>query len=399
MKRFLFVRHGNYPNDIRAKKQVHALIDSGFEVDVICLRKKGQSRTENINNVNVLRLPLQHKRASFLRYVLEYSIGFVMFFTLISFKYLLKKYDFIIVHTLPDYLTFSTILPKMLGTKIVTDFHEPTPELIMTKYSLTKNHILVKSAVFIEQLVIRYSDFSITVTNALRQRYIDSGANPDKVHVISNVIDDADIKKSTTIGKVEKLNYTFRIIMHGAIEERYGHETVIRAVNELKEKFPQLKFIITGDGTHKIKLQKLVAELDCQKNVDFLGYLTFDELIKNLVQSNVGIVSMFKTPYSMLIDTNKMYEFLELGLPVILPKLPPLEENFNNSEVMFFEPGNYTMLAEQIELLIQNPLIAKQLVENASKKYQSLKWSLVKKTFLNLFNNPENLSLNNTNLK
>lgn len=386
MKKFLFIRHGYFPSDPRVKKQVRALIEIGHSVDVICLGKKGEKFNEIVENAKVLRLPLQHRRASLLWYFIEYTIGFLLFFLVISIRSLYKKYDYIIVHTLPDYLTFTTILPKLLGVKIVTDFHEPTAELIMTKYNIGKGHLFVKAALILEQLVIKYSAFSITVTKALRQRYISSGANPDKVFVTSNAIDESDFKfesASITRNKSDK----FRIITHGSIEERYGHEVVIRAVNALKDRFPGLTFIIAGDGSHSEELKELVRTLGCEENVEFLGYLPFNKLLENLVNSDIGIISMYKTPYSVLIDTNKMYEYFDLGLPVILPKLAPLQENFNESEVIFFEPGDYQDLSFKLEDVMQTRINLADLSSNANLKYDKLKWNIVKHSFTNLFIN------------
>ncbi len=385
MKKVLFIRHGYYPADPRLKKQVRAMAENNFDIEVICLKGKGQPSSETLDNAKILRLPLHHKRASLIHYIYEYSISFVFFFTTISYKSLFKHYDYIIIHTLPDYLSLTAILPKILGSKIITDFHEPTPELIMTKYGLTSKHLLVKFAKFFEQFIIRFSDFSITVTKALRKRYIESGADPKKVFVVSNAIDETDFNIDISTFIRNKKVSDFLLVTHGTIEERYGHEIVIRAVNKLKTKYPDLKFIITGDGSYTPKLKKLVQELNCKNNVKFLGYLPFDQLLETLANSDAGIISMYSTPYSELIDTNKMYEYFNLDLPVLVPKLNPITETFNTSEVIFFEPGNSDDLALKIEELILNPGAKISLIKNARLKYDKLKWDVEKKSFLKLF--------------
>jgi glycosyltransferase involved in cell wall biosynthesis len=255
----------------------------------------------------------------------------------------------------------------------------------MTKYGLTSKHLLVKFAKFFEQFIIRFSDFSLTVTKALRKRYIESGADPKKVFVVSNAIDETDFNIDISTFIRDKKVSDFLLVTHGTIEERYGHEIVIRAVNKLKTKYPDLKFIITGDGSYTPKLKKLVKELDCKNNVKFLGYLPFDQLLETLANSDAGIISMYSTPYSELIDTNKMYEYFNLDLPVLVPKLNPITETFNTSEVIFFEPGEPDDLALKIEELILNPGDKISLIKNARLKYDKLKWDVEKKSFLKLF--------------
>lgn len=384
MKKFLFVRHGYFPDDPRLKKQVRALTEYNCKVDVLCLKKQSEKFFEKTGNETVIRIPLSRKRSFLFWYFIEYTISFIAFFLIINFLSIKEKYNFIIVHTLPDYLTFVTILPKILGIKVVTDFHEPTPELLMTKYNYSEKHLLVRLAYFIEQSVIKYSDFSITVTKALRERFISKGADPEKVFVISNAIDESDFKKYD-IAKKEKYDNEFRIVTHGSIEERYGHEVVIRAIKLLRNDYPGIKYIITGDGTYTEELVRLTKQLNLNGNIEFKGYLPFNQLLEVLSTSDAGIIPMYSTPYSELIDTNKMYEFFEIGIPVIVSRLKPIEENFNESEVVFFKPGDSLELSKKIKDLLLNKKGLSVFVENAKLKYITLRWAEEKKKLLNYF--------------
>ena len=384
MNRVLFVRHGYFPGDTRLFKQVKVLLENNFAVDIICLRFRNEKIFEKNENLSVVRIPFQHRRGTFGRYIFEYSISFLIFFSFISLKAFLKKYHFVVVHTLPDYLTYSTIFAKLFGSRIYTDFHEPTPELIKTKWNLSDRHILVRFSKIIEQKIIKYSELSITVTNALKNRFIERGAEPDKVFVITNVIDESAFQFSDNLVH-NPVNNCFTLVCHGSIEERYGHETVIRAINELRKEFPDIKFLVPGEGSYLKPLLELTEKLDCEKNIKFLGHLPFEKLLEVLVNANAGIISMYRTPYSELIDTNKMYEYIQLKLPVIVSKLSPIIENFTSEEVVFFEPGDHMDLAVTIEKLILNPERKKNYIRNASLKYENIKWSVVKKSFVQMF--------------
>lgn len=385
MKKILFVRNGYYPEDPRLKKQVLALLEEGHIVEIICLRRKGQEYYENKGKLKIFRLPLTRNRSNLKRYFFEYSISFLVFSLFITFRYPFKRYNYIVVHTLPDFLSFSAIIPKIFGAKIITDFHEPTPELLLTKFKLDKSNFLVKLAIFSEQLVISFSDLNITVTEALRNRYIERGANPDKLVVISNAVDTSAIKEINDKIKITK-NHLFRLITHGSIEERYGHEIVIRAINLLKDRFPHIRYIITGFGTYEKELKKLVDKLKLNDFVEFKGYLDFDTLVKTLKESDIGVIPMYSTPYSELIDTNKMYEYFEMGIPVALPKLKPLTLSFTEDEVIFFEPGNVESFVEEISKVLNDIPRLKSLEDAANKKYEGIKWEKEKLKFKCIFN-------------
>jgi len=225
---------------------------------------------------------------------------------------------------------------------------------------------------------------SIAVTDSLRNRFIERGANPDKIVVISNAVDTDSLKKLSKEIIVKK-NHKFLMITHGSIEERYGHEIVIKAIKKLIIEFPNIKYIITGSGTHENYLKNLVNELDLNNYVEFKGYLGLRELVKILKESDLGIIPMYKTPYSELIDTNKMYEYFELGIPVALPKLTPLIKNFSPEEVIFFEPGNTDSFISEISKFIRNQDELKKVSLAAYKKYEKIKWSIEKLKFQKIF--------------
>ena len=69
------LRHAYFPDDPRDRKQAFALAEAGHMVDILCLKKDGQSFFEEINGVRVYRIPLKHKRRGILRYFIECLSG------------------------------------------------------------------------------------------------------------------------------------------------------------------------------------------------------------------------------------------------------------------------------------------------------------------------------------
>ena len=46
-----------YPNDTRVRNEAETLINAGYSVVVVCLRKEGEPRQEIVNGVRTYRLP------------------------------------------------------------------------------------------------------------------------------------------------------------------------------------------------------------------------------------------------------------------------------------------------------------------------------------------------------
>ena len=53
---YTMILDGEYPNDIRVRKEAESLADSGIKIQVVTRWKKGQARKEMINGVQVIRL-------------------------------------------------------------------------------------------------------------------------------------------------------------------------------------------------------------------------------------------------------------------------------------------------------------------------------------------------------
>ncbi|MHC4988521.1 MAG: hypothetical protein ACYTFX_08525, partial [Planctomycetota bacterium] len=109
------IRHGSYPRDSRVSKEVRALIESGYAVDVLCLRNEGEKKNETIGKVRVYRLSHQHRRGSLLRYCFEYALSFIKMTVMATLLYCRNRSGCIQVNTLPDPLVFVTVIPRLLG--------------------------------------------------------------------------------------------------------------------------------------------------------------------------------------------------------------------------------------------------------------------------------------------
>jgi len=383
-RRVCFVRHGRYPDDPRSRKEANALVEAGYQVDVICLKDTDQPTRQVIDAVNVYRIPIRHRRAGVARYVWEYALSFVLFSVLLTFLHLRRRYECIHVATMPDFLVFTAVLPRWLGAKVLLDLHEPTPELWQTKFG-ERLRPLLRFQRRLEQSAIGYADATITVTPELRERVIERGASADKVFVVRNVCDDRMLSAGPAAAMPTERG-RFCLITHGSIEERYGHEEMIHAVAALRDRVPGLCLEILGCGEHLPQLVRLAGELGCCDRVEFAGYVPHDELIARLQAADVGVIAMRRSLYSELIDTNKMYEYMALRKPVIISRLRPVANVFDDSCVRFFEPGSTRDLSRCIVELFEDPQRRAELAANAYRRYATMRWEHTKDTYLQVVN-------------
>src|SRR2546423_14903757 len=121
--RVCVIREWYFPVDERINREVDALLRDGHEVDIICARMPDQPGLERVGRVTVHRLPIARKRAGLLRYVFEF-IAFQAAATVhAALLHLRRRYAVVQVNSLPDWLVFSAIVPRLLGARVLLDLH------------------------------------------------------------------------------------------------------------------------------------------------------------------------------------------------------------------------------------------------------------------------------------
>src|SRR5947207_15576037 len=113
---------------------------------------------ENVNGVNVSRVPLRRYRGGKLAYVGQYSAFILISFVYLTIRPLRKRYDFIHVHKMPNVLVFAAAAAKARGSKLILDLHDPMPELMQTIFKLSPESLRVFALNTMENKSIEFSE-------------------------------------------------------------------------------------------------------------------------------------------------------------------------------------------------------------------------------------------------
>lgn len=381
-RRICFVRQSVYPYELSVRREVETMYRAGYETHIICLSAKNHEREEVIDGVHVHRIPLGRKKTSIVRYMYDYLSFFLLATLKLTRLHFQRRFDAIQINTMPDFLVFSAFIPKLLGAKVVTMMHEPVPELWQTMHCSRPPRVLQMA----EQAALRYVDASFTVTQQLKDTYVRRGADPNKISVILNVPETRflGLDQGSAEATARDNDY-FTLISHGAIEERYGHDTMLEAVALVKSQIPNFRLRILGKGSYQDEFLTQIERMELEEQVQFLGWVSRARMIQELRASDVGIVAQKSSPYSNLVHTNKMYDFIAFGKPVLASRLKSVEAYFGEDALYYFEPGDAESLAQGILDLYQHPIKREALVENSQKLYDQYKWEKQKDIYLSVY--------------
>jgi glycosyltransferase involved in cell wall biosynthesis len=253
------------------------------------------------------------------------------------------------IYTMP-----AIIMGRLFGKKIVIAYHGGAA-----------SDFLNKRINFIARWVLKIPD-SITVpSNYLKDIFQTLGYT---AVVIPNIID----LQRFHFRIREKLLPHFLVTRH--LEPEYNVEMIIKTFKIILKKYPQAMLKICGNGTEKLRLEKLTRQLDLNGSVNFLGNVENDKITQ--IYDNADLFlngsNIDNLPLAIL-------EAFACGLPVITTNAGGIgyliQHKYNGLLVGL---NDYEQMAQFAIELLENSELAQSLVKNAHHNLQEYSWETVK---------------------
>jgi glycosyltransferase involved in cell wall biosynthesis len=382
-RRHAMVVHAYYPlGETRVQREAMALRQAGWTVDVICLRNRGEARTEDIDGVRVVRLPIGRNRTWGMAFQLVEYLGFLLAAAaVLTARHLRRRYHSVQVHNLPDFLVFAALVPKMTGARVLLDLHDLMPEFLGSRLGLSMRHPLVRLVALQERLSCGFADTVVTVTDRWRDRLVERGVDPSKVAVVMNVADPALFSRRDT----EPSHEEFRVLYHGTLTHRYGVDLLIEAAHLLTQRLPRLRMWILGDGDARSDLMETVGRLGLEATVEFSeGMLDVPSLQSYLLDADVGVVPNRSTRFTDDLLPTKLLEYVAVGIPVVTARTPMIDSLFDERQVEFFAPGDAADLAKRLEMLAGAPERRREMVQATAGFVEEHRWDHIARRYVSL---------------
>jgi glycosyltransferase involved in cell wall biosynthesis len=367
--------------EAQVQRVAETLVAAGCDVEVLCMRNGDGGSSAVVGGVRIVGLPGSLGRSSKIRYAFDYGSFFVLAAVTLAIRHLRRPYAVVQVYTMPDFLVFAAAIPKLLGSRVVAYMNEPTPELFETLYGAGR---LRRSLERIEQRALRFATHAITVTEQLKERYVERGADPDRISVVLNAADPmSGLGGWSPAPKPE--TGEFVVMAHGTIEERYGHDTILQAAALLRDEMPQLRVVFTGRGSGTDDVLGLIDELGLRDVVRFEGWVERHRLNDLLHAADVGIVAQKASPYSHLVHTYKMVDYWIFGLPVIASRLDATAALYGDDVIEYYEPDDAAALARAIKRLHDEPERREALGDAGRRAHDTHGWHVQKQVLLRVY--------------
>lgn len=203
------------------------------------------------------------------------------------------------------------------------------------------------------RLLYNRADLVLTPSNALKVDLEQHGIE-SPVAVQTNGIETDEFKKKRSY-ELKK-----RILHIGRLGPEKNVEIILKAMREVVRKDDKVILDVIGDGPERKYLEKLAKKLEIARNVNFLGFMDRDKLLKI-----INSYDLFVTASTIETQGLVILESMASGLPVIGVDRLAIPEAIKNEENGYVVPvGDYKMMAKKIGVLLKD----KKLREKMGKK-------------------------------
>ena len=373
----------NYYPRVRRSAEAHA--DEGMSVELICVKQRKEDRMrDSINGVEILRVPLQHRRGGKAWYLFHYLSFLAASFLLLTLRSLRRRYDLVIVHNMPDILVFSALVPRLLGAKVVLDLQDPMPELMQSIFGAEERSRSVLLLKALERLSTSFADAVITVSETCRKTFSSRSCAAQKVSVVMNSPDEKVFAlRAPSAAHAATETRPFVVMYHGTLVERHGLGVAVDAINRVRKLLPNAVLRVYGHSTPY--LEQVLAAVTDQGNeewVHYLGAKTLEQIVESIDDCDLGVVPNCSNVFTQINMPTRVFEFLTRGKPVIGPRTPGVLEYFPEDSLVFFELGSAADLARKIEYVIRNPLKVVEITRRGQEVCMAHPWSRERETLM-----------------
>jgi glycosyltransferase involved in cell wall biosynthesis len=380
--RICMLAYSFYSSDTRIMQYAAALIEQGHSVDVIALRREGAPAFEIVQGANVYRIQTrkinERERLQYLIRIIRFLFASAFFLTK---KHLSKPYQVIHIHSVPDFLVFAALVPKLLGARVILDIHDILPEFYASKFGLQAGSPVFRLLVLVEKLSVAFSDHVIIANHLWQERLVARSARASKCTTFINYPDPRIFYSRPKAGP----NGKFLITYPGTLNTHQGLDVAIRAFARIAGEMPNAEFHIYGEGPAKPSLLHLTDALGLPGRVVFHPLISVREVAEVMATTDLAVVpKRASSGFGNEAASTKIMEFMALGVPVIVSRTKIDTLYHDDTRVKFFESENESDLANSFLLLYRSPEIRKQLASNASDFVRRNNWEAKKQEYLNL---------------
>lgn len=371
----IIVENQTVPFDRRVWREACSLRENGYDVTVLCPRRKGSDKGyEVLNGIRVYRHPSPAEGSTPMGYLWEYGCALFWEFWYTVWIYLRHGFEAIQGCNPPDNIFLVALPFKLFGVKYIFDHHDANPELYVSKYA--KRGGLYRILVALEKLTYRFSDV-VMATNMSYKEFAVSrgGVASENVFVVRNG-PNIETFRSVPPNPARKNGKSYLIGYVGNMSIQDGLDILLEIAQRVKDSGRRdVLFTCVGGGTELNKLKKMVEDKGLLDTVCFTGRVSDEELLEILSTADVCVNPDKPSEMNDISTMIKIMEYMALGKPIV--QFESKEGKFSAREASLYASKEEGVVdfANKIIWLLDRPEERRKMGEFGRKRIENeLAW-------------------------
>ena len=235
----------------------------------------------------------------------------------------------------------------------------------------------------LDKALLRSFHRIVAISDEMRDEVVRDGMKPGRVATIENGI---DLQRFAATPNVASARRDFgipagaRVIgAVGRLSKEKGHAVLLAAAKSLVGKFPDLCFMLVGDGPEREKLTQEVAALGLQKNVIFTGVCS--DIPKALAAMDIFVLPSLTEGLPMA-----LLEAMAAKKVIVATAVGSIPRVIRNQENGVTVPPNDTpAIAQALADLLRDPQTALRFADRAYDAVQPFSAETMGKQYVKLY--------------
>jgi glycosyltransferase involved in cell wall biosynthesis len=221
--------------------------------------------------------------------------------------------------------------------------------LVTTVHGWVKHTRRTPLYYWIDKLCLPRYELVICVSPDLVEQSMACGTPPERCILIENGIDTEVYRRRQDAAAAKRAfdvaPETFLIISIGRLSEEKGFETLIRSVAGLLRQGKDVALRIAGEGDLQARLEALIAELGCAKQIRLAGYQSDPRRLYEA--ADVFALASLREGLP-----NVLLEALAMGVPVVATRVAGIPKLIEDGQTgLLVEPGSEAEMTAALEQL------------------------------------------------
>jgi glycosyltransferase involved in cell wall biosynthesis len=327
------------------KKMALLLKESGYQVTVVTPKIYEQSRYVEVQEgIWVYRFPffsgdrplIEYEKIPYFKMVCYYITGFF----LTSYVVFRHKCHLIHAHWVIPTGLIGVLVGAFIKIPLIVTIHGSDYRIIRMKPFILRKIFLY---------VCEKARHIICVSEVLRRNIEELGIQAEKISVSPMGVDDHFFRPLIN-REANRIEQFITILSNRQLQPVYNLSLLIRAIPIVLEAEPNARFIIAGIGSEREKLEQRVKDLNISSNVQFLGWVTHEEMPMLLSEADIYVSTSLDDGTSI-----SLLEAMVSGAFPVVTDIPSNREWICDGENGFLVPTDEERcLAEKIIGAIRN---------------------------------------------